>query len=37
MGEDYLGMHIFRFYIRCPKCSNEIAFKVRPLTFYNFC
>jgi hypothetical protein len=28
LGESYLGLHIFRFYIRCPRCSNEIAFKV---------
>ncbi|XP_076445337.1 splicing factor YJU2-like [Babylonia areolata] len=25
--EDYLGLRIFRFYIRCPKCVAEIAFK----------
>lgn len=32
-GEEYLGLRVFRFYIRCPRCSNEIAFKVR-LQFY---
>lgn len=26
--EDFLGLRIFRFYIRCPKCVAEIAFKV---------
>ncbi|KAL8620926.1 hypothetical protein ACOMHN_044073 [Nucella lapillus] len=25
--EDFLGLRIFRFYIRCPKCVAEIAFK----------
>ncbi|KAK7494370.1 hypothetical protein BaRGS_00014473 [Batillaria attramentaria] len=25
--DDYLGLRIFRFYIRCPKCVAEIAFK----------
>ncbi|KAJ3062916.1 hypothetical protein HDU98_001255 [Podochytrium sp. JEL0797] len=29
-GEAYLGIHIFRFYIRCPKCSAEITFKTDP-------
>ena len=29
LNEEYLGLHIFRFYIRCPRCSGEIAFKVR--------
>ena len=28
-GEDYLGLMIFRFYIRCPRCCGEITFKVR--------
>ena len=27
-GEKYLGMPIFQFYIRCPVCLSEIAFKV---------
>ncbi|CAG5119468.1 unnamed protein product [Candidula unifasciata] len=26
-NEDYLGLRIFRFYIRCPRCVAEIAFK----------
>lgn len=29
-GETYLGIKIFRFYIRCPKCCSEIAFKTNP-------
>jgi hypothetical protein len=29
-GEDYLGLKIFRFYIRCPRCSAEITFKTDP-------
>ncbi|KAJ3128618.1 hypothetical protein HK100_009079 [Physocladia obscura] len=29
-GEYYLGILIFRFYIRCPKCSAEITFKTDP-------
>ena len=29
-GEEYLGLLIFRFYIRCPKCCGEITFKTDP-------
>ncbi|CAO2170467.1 unnamed protein product [Urochloa humidicola] len=30
-GERYLGViQVFRFYIRCPRCSAEIAFKTDP-------
>eukprot|EP00045_Choanoeca_perplexa_P003061 m.28463 g.28463 ORF g.28463 m.28463 type:complete len:317 (-) comp11842_c0_seq1:36-986(-) len=29
-GEEYLGILIFRFYIRCPKCCGEITFKTDP-------
>ena len=28
--EDYLGLRIFRFYIKCPRCVAEIAFKTDP-------
>ncbi|KAK7973349.1 hypothetical protein PG988_007483 [Apiospora saccharicola] len=28
--EKYLGTQIFRFYIRCPRCSAEITFKTDP-------
>lgn len=30
MGEDYLGIAIWRFYARCPHCRAEIAFKTDP-------
>jgi len=29
-GEMYLTIKIFRFYIRCPRCSAEITFKTDP-------
>lgn len=29
-GEEYLGIEIYRFYIRCPGCSAEISFKTDP-------
>lgn len=29
-NEDYLGLHVFRFYIRCTRCCNEITFKTDP-------
>jgi len=30
IGEKYLTIQIFRFYIRCPRCSAEISFKTDP-------
>ena len=30
IGEKYLGIQIFRFYIRCPRCLAEICFKTDP-------
>jgi Saf4/Yju2 protein len=30
LGEDYLGIKIFRFYIRCTLCAAEITFKTDP-------
>ena len=29
-GERYLGIRMFRFYIRCPTCANEIAYRTDP-------
>ncbi|TPX37781.1 hypothetical protein SeLEV6574_g07876 [Synchytrium endobioticum] len=29
-GENYLGIQIFRFYIRCTRCSAELTFKTDP-------
>ena len=30
IGEEYLGLTIFRFYFRCNRCSAEIAMKTDP-------
>ncbi|KAG9413212.1 Coiled-coil domain-containing protein 94 [Aphanomyces cochlioides] len=30
LDEDYFGIRIYRFYIRCSMCSNEITFKTDP-------
>lgn len=30
LGETYLGIQVFRFYFRCPKCAAEITFKTDP-------
>lgn len=29
-GERYLGIRIFRFYIRCPQCAAEITYRTDP-------
>ncbi|KAF1743862.1 hypothetical protein MXB_4426 [Myxobolus squamalis] len=29
-NEDYLGLRIYRFYIKCPCCVSEITFKTDP-------
>jgi ribosomal protein S27E len=29
-GETYIGIKIYRFYVRCTRCSNEITFKTDP-------
>lgn len=29
-GMEYLGIRVFRFYIRCPRCSAEITFRTDP-------
>ena len=31
MNELYMGLPIFRFYIKCTRCLAEITFKVKPL------
>ncbi len=30
IGENYLGIQVYRFYFRCSKCSAEITFKTDP-------
>lgn len=30
IGEKYLGIQIYRFYIKCPQCLSEISFKTDP-------
>lgn len=29
-GETYLGLKVFRFYIRCTRCASELTFKTEP-------
>lgn len=29
-GEEYFGIRVLRFYIKCPQCSSEITFKTDP-------
>merc|ERR1712224_1145733 len=30
VGEDYLGLQIYRFFLRCPQCASTISFKTDP-------
>merc|ERR1719217_1471055 len=30
IGENYLGLQIYRFYFKCPQCCSEITFKTDP-------
>lgn len=30
LGEDYLGIRVFRFYVRCTRCSTEFTIKTDP-------
>lgn len=36
-GERYLGIPIFRFYIRCTRCLSEITFKVSSVCLLSLC
>ena len=30
MGEEYLGITVYRFYFKCPRCSAELVMKTDP-------
>ena len=30
MGEEYLGITVYRFYFKCPQCSAELVMKTDP-------